>query len=113
MVAELAFSDGPNEKVDLTVSVEAVVDGAEDSEPGRGPKVKGRGDGVDCGGGKPVKGVAAFGGSPNNEDVLCGAVVDVAVVGSNNGFGSIGAASGIFSVPSPATSENGRFVVTF
>lgn len=51
VAAELAFSDGPNEKADLTVSVEAAaVDGAEDSEPGRGPKVKGRGEGVDCGG---------------------------------------------------------------
>jgi hypothetical protein len=37
----------------------------------------------------------------------------VAVVGPNNGFESIGAASGFFSVPSPGTRENVRFVVTF
>lgn len=108
-----AASADPKENAGLGVSAElAVVDMAAGSELGRGAKLKGRGDSVDCG-----NEVAAFGGSPNNEVVvLCAAekvVVDVlAVFASNKGFGAISAASGFFSVASlVATSENGKPVV--
>jgi hypothetical protein len=98
----------------LAGSVEVTEDEvAVDPELGKGTKVKGRGDGVDCGG-APVNGVASFGNSPSNEVVvLCGAeelAVDaLAMLGSNNGFGAIG---GFLSVASPAaTSENDKLVV--
>jgi len=111
--AELVFADDPKENRGLAGSVEVTEDEvAVDPELGKGTKVKGRGDGVDCGG-APVNGVATFGSSPNNEVVvLCGAeelAVDaLAMLGSNNGFG-IG---GFPSVASPvATSENDKLVV--
>ena len=105
---ELGFAEDPKGNAGLTVSdVEA------EPELGKGPKVKGRGDGVDCGGGTDEK--EALGSSPNNEAALCVAepTVDIpAVLGSNKGFGAIGTASGFFSILSLfGTSENGKLVV--
>ena len=69
---------------------------------------------MDCGGGSPVNGVAAFGGSPNNEVVvLCDAelVVDVLAVLGSNKFGVMDTSCFFSLAPSDATSENGKLVV--
>ena len=110
MAAKVGVGVCLKDKTDLLVSA-AAVDVTIDSEPGRG-KVKGRGDGVDCGGGSPVNGVATLVGSSNEEVVaLCSAelAVDVlAALDSNKGFGAI---CGAFSASRVATSENGKLGV--
>lgn len=108
MEPELVFAGDPNENPGLAVSVGPSTVSVTGPELGKGPKPKGRGDGVDCGGGTPVNGDV----SPNNDGlVLCGAELVVDVLGSNKGFGAMEAVSGFLSVA--ATRNNGWLEVDF